>query len=96
MARFLTHIYFTEQGIKAVGKSTQRADRFRSTVEGAGGKVEAMYWALGEFDGAVVFSTPDEQAAARLLVQLGQEGNVRTKTTQVFDANEFAAIAAGR
>lgn len=96
MARFLTRIYFTEQGIKAVGKSTERADRFRNAVQGAGGKIEAMYWALGEFDGAVVFSAPDEQTAARLLVQLGQEGNVRTKTSQVFDAKEFGAIAGGR
>jgi uncharacterized protein with GYD domain len=96
MARFLSLIQFTEQGIKAVGKSTGRAERFRKAVEAAGGQVEAMYWALGEFDGALVFGAPDEQTAAKLLVQLGQEGNVRTKTQQVFDAKEFDSIAAGR
>jgi uncharacterized protein with GYD domain len=96
MARYLSLIQFTEQGLKAIDKSTQRADRFKSAVSAAGGEVEITYWALGEFDGAIVFRAPDERTAARLLVQLGQEGNVRTKTLQVFDAKEFTAISAGR
>ncbi len=93
MARYLSLITFTEQGIKAVGTSTQRADRFRQAVKAAGGEVEATYWALGGFDGAIVFRAPDEQTAARLMVQLGREGNVRTKTLAIFDAKEFAAMA---
>jgi len=96
MARFLSLLQFTEQGIKAIDKSTQREERFASAVQAAGGKVEAAYWALGEFDGAIVFSAPDEKTATRLLVQLGKEGNVRTKTVQVFNASEFAAIAAAK
>jgi uncharacterized protein with GYD domain len=92
MARYLSLIQFTEQGIKTVDKSTQRADQFRSAVVSAGGSVEATYWALGEFDGAIIFQAPDQQSAARLLIQLGREGNVRTKTMQLFDAGEFAAI----
>jgi len=93
MSRYLTLIQFTEQGIKACGKSTERALRFGKAVKAAGGEVEATYWALGEYDGAIVFRAPDEQTAARLLVQLGQEGNVRTKTLPVFDVKQFAAIA---
>jgi uncharacterized protein with GYD domain len=95
MARYLSLIQFTEQGIKAVGKSTQRAERFCKAVQAAGGEVEAAYWALGEFDGAIVFRAPDEETAAKLLVQLGQEGNVRTKTLAVFNAKEFTSIAGG-
>jgi uncharacterized protein with GYD domain len=93
MARFLSLIEFTEQGIQAVDKSTQRAARFRSAVSAAGGSVEATYWALGEFDGAIIFQAPDQQTAARLLLQLGKEGNIRTKTLQVFDETEFTALA---
>ena len=95
MARYLSLIQFTDQGIKSLGDSTQRAERFRQAVKAAGGDVEATYWALGEFDGAIVFRVPDEQVAARLLVQLGQEGNVRTKTLAVFDSKEFVTIAGG-
>jgi uncharacterized protein with GYD domain len=96
MPRYLSLIQFTEQGIKAIDKSTQRAERFRSAVSAAGGNVEAAYWALGEFDGAVVFQAPDEKTAARLLLELGQQGNVRTRTVQVFDAAEFAAMSKGK
>jgi uncharacterized protein with GYD domain len=95
MVRYLSLIQFTDQGIKAVGKSTERAERFRSAVEAAKGTVEAMYWAVGDYDGAVVFTAPDEPTAARLLVQLGQEGNVRTKSLRIFDAREFGKISAG-
>ena len=47
MARYLSLIQFTDQGIKSLGDSTQRAERFRQAVKAAGGDVEATYWALG-------------------------------------------------
>ena len=95
MPRYLSLIQFTEQGIKAVDKSTERAGSFCSAVSAAGGNVESTFWSLGEFDGAVVFQAPDEKTATRLLLQLGQQGNVRTRTMQIFDATEFAALTRG-
>ena len=93
MVRYLSLISFTDQGIRDVAKSLQRAGEFRSAVESKGGKVLSQYWALGQVDGCVVFESPDDETAASLLLKLGQEDNVRTSTMRVFDAEEFTAIA---
>ncbi len=51
-----------------------------------------MYWAVGAFDGCVVFEAPDEETAASLLLALGNAGNVRTQTMRLYDEAEFASI----
>lgn len=94
MTRHLSLLNFTDRGITNVKNSANRADAFRQAVEKVGGKVIAQYWALGEFDGCVIFETPDDQSAAVLLATLGQDGNVRTKTQRVFDEVEFQAVMA--
>lgn len=91
MCRYLSLINLTDQGIKDIGHSTDRASAFNEMVEAAGGKVVSVYWAVGEYDGAVIFEAPDEQTAASLLLKLGKEGNVRTHSLRIFEADEFTA-----
>jgi uncharacterized protein with GYD domain len=94
MLRFLTLLTFTDQGIRNVKQSTRRADDFRKSIEAAGGKVVSQYWLVGEADGCIVFEAPDDQVASALLLSLGQQGNVRTRTLRVYDAKEFETILA--
>ena len=93
MARYLSLVSFTDQGIRDVSNSVDRARAFRASVEAKGGRVLQQYWALGNVDGCVIFECPDEVSAAALLLKLGREDNVRTSTTQVFDEEEFASIS---
>ena len=93
MTRYLSLISFTDQGITNVEKSVQRADSFCEAVKAAGGQVIKQYWAIGEYDGAVIFEAPDDTTAAALLLKLGHDGNVRTKTLQVYEQAEFESIA---
>lgn len=92
MARYLTLITFTDEGISAIEKTLTRAAAFRSNVEESGGKVISQYWSVGEVDGCVVFETPDETTAAALLLSLGKQGHVRTRTLRVYDDQEFQQI----
>jgi uncharacterized protein with GYD domain len=94
MTRFLSLLTFTDQGIRNVKQSIQRANEFRKLVEAAGGKVVSQYWLVGEADGCVVFEAPDDQAASALLLSLGQQGNVRTRTLRVYDTKEFEKVLA--
>jgi uncharacterized protein with GYD domain len=61
-------------------------------VEKAGGRVIALYWAVGAFDGFVIFEAPSEASAAALLLTLGHAGNVRMQTLRLYDEEEFAPI----
>ncbi len=95
MVRYMSTLSFTAQGIQDLKHSPRRAEEFKGLVEKAGGKVLFQYWAVGEADGCFVFEAPNETVAAQLLLRLGQQGNVRTKSMQVFNADEFAKIASG-
>jgi uncharacterized protein with GYD domain len=94
MTRFLSLLTFTDEGIRNVKQSIQRANEFRKLVDAAGGKVVLQYWLVGEADGCVVFEAPDDQVASALLLSLGQQGNVRTRTLRVYEPKEFETILA--
>jgi uncharacterized protein with GYD domain len=94
MVRYLTLIQLTNNGIREIGDSASRAAAFASEVAKAGGKVIGQYWAVGQYDGAVVFEAPDEETATSLLLQLAREGFVRTQSQRLFNAEEFQAVLA--
>jgi len=92
MARYISLLKFTEQGASAIKKSTARAREFNSAAAKAGVKIEAQYWTVGRFDGVLILSAANEQAALRVLAELGTLGNVRTQSLQAFTDQEFDAI----
>lgn len=94
MARYVSLIRFTDQGVRALKKSPARAAGFRKAAARAGVKVEAQLWLAGSCDGLLVLSG-DEKKVLRCLAQLEALGNVRTETMQAFDAVEFQAVVGG-
>src|SRR5215471_17677632 len=90
MATFITTLHFTEQGIKAVRDSCERAAAFKAAAKKMGVKVTGQYWTLGAFDGVIVCEAPDEVTAA--LLHLGTLGNTRTQTARAFDAAEMQKV----
>lgn len=95
MVRYLSLMSFTDQGIRSIDKTCERAGAFRSSVEAVGGRVLGLYWAVGEYDGAIIFEAPDEATATRLLMSLAKLGNVRTKSMRVHDEAEFQGVLGG-
>ena len=92
MARYISLLKFTEQGTKRIKESTSRAREFNAAAARAGVKIEAQYWTVGRFDGVLVVSAANEQAALRALADLGALGNVHTQSLQAFTEQEFDAI----
>ena len=91
MARYVSLIRFTDQGARALKKSSARALSFRKMAERAGVAVEAQLWTAGSCDGVLILSG-DDKKILRCLAQLVALGNVRTETLQAFDAREFQAL----
>src|SRR4051794_34486341 len=54
MPTFITTMHFTEQGLKAVKDTCERATSFKATARKMGVKVTGMYRTLGAFDGVLV------------------------------------------
>jgi len=93
MIRYVTLLSFTEQGVKDLKNSTNRAVAFREAGTKAGVNVETQYWTTGRYDGVLIFNAKDETSALRCLAALAAAGNVTTETLRAFDAKEFEAIA---
>jgi uncharacterized protein with GYD domain len=92
MATFITTIKFTQQGIKGIGETTQRAAAFKAAAKKLGVKVTGTYWTLGDHDGVLIFEAPDDEAATTVLLHLGATGNVHTTTVRAFTAAEMDKI----
>ena len=92
MATFITTVQFTEQGIKAVRDTCDRAAALMAAAEKLGVKVTGFYWTLGAFDGVIILEAPDEATATAALLHLGALGNLRTQTARAFDAAEMQKV----
>ena len=92
MATFITTVQFSEQGIKAVRDTCDRAAALLAAAEKLGVKVTGLYWTLGAFDGVIILEAPDEATATAALLHLGSLGNLRTQTARAFDAAEMRKI----
>ena len=94
MATFISLASFTDQGIRNVKQSTERAQAFREAAQKAGVTVKDIYWTMGSLDLVVISDAPDDESAMALLLGLGSLGNVRTQTLRGFSAEEMGSIVA--
>lgn len=96
MATFIVLLDYTDQGIRNLRDSPQRADAFNDFAEKAGVKIVGQYWTIGSHDGALIMEASTEEKAASVLLHLGMSGNVRTTTLRAFDwAEAQELIGAG-
>jgi uncharacterized protein with GYD domain len=92
MPRYISLIRFTEQGAKALNKSTSRARAFAKAASKKGVRVVGQYWTTGQYDGVLIVEADSEQEAFSALAELSGQGNVRTETMRAFADSEFDAI----
>jgi uncharacterized protein with GYD domain len=83
---------YTDKGVANVKDSPRRADAFRDLVAKVGAKVETQLWTMGEYDGVVVVTVPDDTAMAALALGLSRLDFVRSTTLRAFDETEFNGV----
>lgn len=92
MPTYVALIKFTPKGIQHIKKSPERAAHFRKEVQKAGGRVHQVFWAMGTYDGVLVFDAPADEAATAMMLRLAGKGNVKTETLRTFNEREFGAV----
>ena len=95
MPSYLTLGKWTEQGIKNVKQSPQRLEGIKQAATAAGGRVIFFYMTMGDYDFASLIELPNDEAAAKLLLNIGTQGNVRTTTLKAFTEDEYRKILGG-
>lgn len=91
MPKYLAEGRYTADGAKGLaheGGSLRRAD-IAKTIESAGGKLEAIYFAFGDADFYTIFDVPDNIAAAALSVAANQTGFLLSKTVVLITPDEM-------
>ena len=94
MANYVTLISWTDQGIKALSKTIDRAEATGQLAAKFGGNLKQYYWTMGEYDFVGVLEAPDDESATAYALALSSLGNVRTTTMRAFDAAEMREIVA--
>jgi uncharacterized protein with GYD domain len=91
MATYISLISFTDQGIRNVKESPNRAEAFKSMAEKMGVTVKDIYWTVGNYD-LVVITEGSDEAVTSALLSVGSAGNIRTQTLRAFSAAEITKI----
>jgi uncharacterized protein with GYD domain len=91
MARYVSLLNWTDEGVKHIAGTVDRAEAAKKMVADMGGTLE-VYWTMGQFDMVAISEFSDDETAVAFLAQLGSLGNVRSQTMRAFDADGVRAI----
>ncbi|MGO9463943.1 MAG: GYD domain-containing protein [Isosphaeraceae bacterium] len=92
MATYIVLGQFTEQGIKNVKKTTERAKAIQELAKMSGITVKEIYWTLGHHDVVMIAEAPDDESATAFFLSAAAQGNVRTQSLRAFSAAEMDRI----
>lgn len=90
MPTYVVLYNFTDQGLKNIRTTVERAREVQAEHERRGFTVHGIYWTQGQYDLVVVMDAPDEQAMLLGLVNVLGAGNVRSQTMRAMTVAEMA------
>ena len=92
MPTYIVLLNFTDQGIRNVKQTIERANAFEAMVQKHGGTRKSLYWTQGAHDLVATVEMPNEESAMAIMLTLGSLGNVRSQTLRAFSAEEMKSI----
>ncbi len=94
MTTYVMLLNWTDQGARNVKESPRRLDAAKKALHEVGGEFKFFFMTMGEYDMVVIYEAPDDAVAARFTLQVGQLGNVRTRTMKAFPESAYREIIA--
>lgn len=91
MAKFLVEASYSAEGLKGLikDKAAGRRAAIAQALADLGGKLEAIYFTLGDRDVLILCDCPDNASAASLGMAASASGMVRTKITALLTVEEL-------
>ncbi len=94
MAKYVSLLQFTDQGIRNVKDSVKRAAASTAEAEKMGAKVTDAFWTMGAYDVVLLLDSPDDETVSAFSLKLGSLGNVKSQTMRAFRREEMESILA--
>jgi uncharacterized protein with GYD domain len=90
MPRYLVRSRYTPEGLKGLQEhgGTRRREAVVNALHSIGGKLEAMYFAMGEDDVIIIAEAPDNVAMAAIGIAVGATGTIRPQTVVLLTPEE--------
>jgi len=79
----------TDEGRKTIKKHPERIEEVNREVENMGAKVLAQYALLGQYDFISILDAPNNEALAKLSIELGSRGTIQIVTFPAIPIDEF-------
>jgi len=92
MATYIALVNFTDQGIRYIRQTTERAKALTNAAANLGVKIKNIYWTMGAFDAIIAAEAPDDETVTAFTLSRGSLGNIRTQTLRAFSADEMNSI----
>ena len=94
MATYIALVNFTDQGIRHIRQTTERAKGLMNAAANLRIKIKDIYWTMGAFDAVFTAEAPDDETMTAFAASMGSLGNIRTQTMRAFSAQEMNQILA--
>ena len=92
MPVYINLINYTDQGLRNIKNSANRADGARQMAEELGGEVRQFYLTMGNYDIVAITEFPDDATAATFVLRISSLGNVKATTLKAFQEDAFRMI----
>jgi uncharacterized protein with GYD domain len=91
MPKYLFEARYSAEGAIGLVKEggTSRRDAVKKHLDEIGGKLESMYFALGEVDCFVIVDLPDNVSAAALSLAVNESGLIASRTIVLLTPEEM-------
>ena len=92
MPTYITLWNFTQRGIEHIDDSPNRLDAATDLVESMGGELLGFYLTMGQYDIVSVIEFPDDDAAAKAMLRIGQTGAVAGETLKAWPEDDYREL----
>jgi uncharacterized protein with GYD domain len=92
MVAYITLYKYTQQGAATIKDSPKRIQAVKAMTEKLGGRVIGVWLTMGQYDLVDIAEFPNDEAAARMALEVGRLGNVTSQTLRAFSEDEFASL----
>jgi len=92
MATYIALVNYTDQGVRQIRQTTERAKALINAAANLGVQIKDIYWTMGAFDAVVTAEADDDQAVMAFTASISSLGNIRTQTLRAFSAAEMSKI----
>lgn len=94
MATYIALAKFTEQGLRNIKGTVERADAAREAAKKFGVTMKELYWAQGEYDIVTICEAPDDTSINAFSLATAMAGNVRFETLRAITKDEMKQVLA--